>query len=50
MSTQLRTAITELKQYYIDKLVHAGVFKQSDRQIYSFTLTELEGLCRKIQQ
>lgn len=50
MSYQLRTAIAEMKQYYIEKLLQAGVFKETDRQLYSFTLSELESLCRKYIQ
>ncbi|WP_158555763.1 Fur-regulated basic protein FbpA [Peribacillus glennii] len=50
MSNQLHTAITKVKKYYIEKLLHAGAFKQTDRQIYSFTLSELQNLCRKIKR
>ncbi|CAH0344763.1 Fur-regulated basic protein FbpA [Bacillus sp. CECT 9360] len=50
MSIQLRNAIDKLRQCYIDKLLHAGVFKEGDAQLYQLTVSELESLCRKVNR
>jgi hypothetical protein len=42
MSNQLREAVTRKKQDYITKLLEAGIYKASDRQLYELTLSELE--------
>lgn len=44
MSNQLRQAIEKARQYYITKLVEAGVFNYSEQQLYKLTLTELEDI------
>ncbi|MFC7392919.1 Fur-regulated basic protein FbpA [Scopulibacillus cellulosilyticus] len=42
MNNQLREAIEAKKQYYIEKLLDAGIYKVSNRQLYRLTLSELE--------
>ncbi len=42
MANFLREAVEKKKQMYIQKLLNAGVYKVSDRQLYDLTLSELE--------
>ncbi|WP_085524509.1 Fur-regulated basic protein FbpA [Tuberibacillus sp. Marseille-P3662] len=48
MGTQLREAIEKKKQFYIDRLLHLGVYK-TNHQLYELTLSELEQLYRSEQ-
>jgi hypothetical protein len=47
MADQMRLALERAKQYYIEKLLDLGVFKQSDEQLYKLTLTDLESIYKK---
>lgn len=51
MANQLRRAVEQKKQFYIERLLEKGIFKQNGRQLYELTLSELqreyEGLVRR---
>jgi len=42
MSNIIRNPIEKRKQIYIQKLLDAGIYKVSNRQLYNLTLAELE--------
>jgi len=42
MSKQLREAVEQKKQQYIEMLLEAGVYSVTDRHLYNLTLSELE--------
>lgn len=42
MSKQLREAVEQKKQQYIEMLLEAGVYRVTDRHLYNLTLSELE--------
>ncbi|RFU71056.1 Fur-regulated basic protein FbpA [Peribacillus saganii] len=48
MSNQLRTAMEELKQYYIQKLAAAGLFTKNEQESLHLTLSELENMFRYV--
>jgi hypothetical protein len=47
MPNQLRRGMENLKQFYINKLVTSGIYHTSDKELYSFTLSELESIVKK---
>jgi hypothetical protein len=47
MSNQLRRGIETLRQHYIQKLIEGGIYKASDLQLFSMTLSELEKIFEK---
>lgn len=48
MTNQLRQAIEDRKQFYIQELLNAGIFKRANRQLYQLTLSELEKEYRRL--
>lgn len=48
MTNQLRQAVEDRKQFYIQKLLNAGIFKRANRQLYELTLSELEKEYRRL--
>ncbi|MBB2478888.1 Fur-regulated basic protein FbpA [Bacillus sp. APMAM] len=42
MSNIIRNPLEKRKQIYIQKLLDAGIYKVSGRQLYNLTLSELE--------
>lgn len=46
MSNQLRSAVESAKNYYIRKILASGLY-DSDKQLSSFTLSELETIYLK---
>jgi TRAP-type uncharacterized transport system substrate-binding protein len=47
MSQQLRKAIEKAKEYYIQKLIESGVYKNTDHELYQLTLSEMISLFKK---
>ncbi|WP_442598346.1 Fur-regulated basic protein FbpA [Neobacillus sp. D3-1R] len=47
MSNQLRQAVEKAREYYIEKLIEAGVYKHSEQQLYELTLSEMKQLYKK---
>ncbi|WP_181347445.1 Fur-regulated basic protein FbpA [Thalassobacillus sp. CUG 92003] len=48
MANQLRQAIEIMKQYYINKLIDAGVFNAEDCEPYNLTVSELEMMVQRL--
>jgi hypothetical protein len=47
MSQQLRKAIEKAKEYYIQRLIETGIYKDSDPELYELTLSEMISLFKK---
>ncbi|MDQ0200536.1 Fur-regulated basic protein FbpA [Neobacillus ginsengisoli] len=47
MPNQLRRGMESLKQFYINKLVASGIYHTSDKELHSFTLSELKSIVKK---
>jgi len=50
MSKIIRNPLEKRKQIYIQKLLDAGVYKVSGRQLYHLTLSELESTYKSRSQ
>lgn len=42
MSKQLRLAVEKRKEYLINYLIKAGIYKKNEQQLFELTLTDLE--------
>jgi hypothetical protein len=42
MSKQLRIAVEKRKNYLINYLIKAGIYKKNEQQLFELTLTDLE--------
>lgn len=42
MANRLRRVVDDKKQYFIQQLLNAGIYKRANRQLYELTLNELE--------
>ncbi len=49
MKNQLREAVEEMKQYYIEKLVEVDAFKNKKKAPSAHTLSELEKMYKHYQ-
>ncbi|WP_026573117.1 Fur-regulated basic protein FbpA [Bacillus sp. UNC438CL73TsuS30] len=47
MSTHIQKGIETLKKYYIHKLMESCLYKDSEDELYSLTLSELELILKK---
>jgi hypothetical protein len=50
MADQMRYALEKAKEFYIQKLLNLGIYKQTDLQLYQLTLTEMEAIYKKISK
>ncbi|MBN8235880.1 Fur-regulated basic protein FbpA [Halobacillus kuroshimensis] len=50
MSHHLRAAVDQMKEYYIQKLIEAGIYQAADEILYTLTLTELETLVERLNR
>ncbi|MGN7942582.1 Fur-regulated basic protein FbpA [Virgibacillus sp. 6R] len=48
MSTQLRKLVELRKTQLINKLLQAGIYKSSEKQLYELSVSELEKECQVI--
>lgn len=46
MDNQLRRGIESLRHHYIKKLVKSGLYDESDHELCSLTLNELENIVK----
>jgi hypothetical protein len=44
---QFRLAIERMREFYIRKLINAGIFNKYDHTLDSLTLSELESIMKK---
>ncbi|EZP78920.1 hypothetical protein H839_03591 [Parageobacillus genomosp. 1] len=49
MSKLLREAIKKKKQFYMKRILEAGIYKKSDPRLYQLTLSELEQIYQSYQ-
>ncbi|HET7657724.1 MAG TPA: Fur-regulated basic protein FbpA [Bacillales bacterium] len=42
MANRLRQVVEDKKQFFIQELLNAGIYKRANRQLYELTLSELE--------
>jgi hypothetical protein len=48
--SQLIRAVENLKQYYIERLLEAGLLNEVESNPFSYTLKELEEMIKKVHQ
>jgi Fur-regulated basic protein A len=49
MSKFLREAVEKKKQFYMKRLLEAGIYKESDLRLYQLTLSELKQIYQSYQ-
>jgi len=47
MSNQLRKGVETLRLFYINRLIESGLYKDSDNELISLTLSELQYIFKK---